>query len=151
VIDRRVVVIGALPAVAFMLHDLIFQLPDNQHEATLGFFVTVGGLLAVWALSGCLAAGNAPSGHAMARGALAGLVSVAILWLAFAVLNNLFIDRMSYEPDRIRAFHRSGYGTMREFVNRGLVFSPFFPLLMAVAAVSGGIGGAIGRIGRRLL
>ena len=25
--------VGAIPAVAFTLHDLVFQLPDNQHEA----------------------------------------------------------------------------------------------------------------------
>jgi hypothetical protein len=41
--------------------------------------------------------------------------SVAFLWFAFVGLNTLFIEQMSYEPDRILAFHRSGYATLQEW------------------------------------
>ena len=27
------------PTAAFVLHDLVFQSPDNQHEASLGFLI----------------------------------------------------------------------------------------------------------------
>ena len=51
-----------------------------------------------------------------------------------------FTDRMSYEPDRIRAFERSGYATMREFLMSGSWWRSPLPLLMAVAALAGAVG-----------
>ena len=135
--------VGAIPAVAFTLHDLVFQLPDNQHEASLGFFLTASGLLFVWGLVGYLAArGRRTVIAAIRAGAFAGLGSVAILWLTFLTLNNLFPDRMSYEPDRIRAFVASGYPTLQAYVKHGLGVGPF-PLLMCVAALAGVAGGAL--------
>ena len=136
--------IGLVPAVAFTLSNLVFQIPDNQHEPTLGFFLTVGGLLLVWGVCGYLAArSTAASGAAaMKAGALAGAVSVGVLWSTYIILNNAFIERMSYEPDRIRAFQESGYATMREFVNSGMGIGPF-PLLLCVAALAGMAGAAI--------
>jgi hypothetical protein len=139
--SKLALAVGVIPAIVFTLHDLVFQLPDNEHEASLGFFLTVGGLLFVWGASGYLAA---RSGGVKA-GAIAGAISVAILAMTFFILNNLFIDRMSYEPDRIRAFQESGYPTMRAFVNHGL-FDGFFPILMTVAAIAGTLGAAIRRL-----
>lgn len=110
--------VGVIPAIAFTLHDLVFQLPDNQHEASLGFFLGVFGLLLVWGLAGYLAALGSPTVLAAIRaGAIAAATSVGILWLTFITLNNLFTDRMSYEPDRIRAFRASGYPTMRAYLD----------------------------------
>jgi hypothetical protein len=129
--------VGLIPAIAFTLHDLVFQLPDNEHEASLGVFLTVGGLLLAWGASGYLATRSS-----IKAGAMAGIVSVVILWVTYMVLNNLFIDRMSYEPDRIRAFQESGYSSMRDYVNHGLLDS-FFLILMSVAAIAGTIGGAL--------
>ena len=137
--------VAVIPALAFTLHDLVFQISDNQHEASLGFFLTASGLLLVWALGGRLAARDTRTvPTAIRAGAINGVMSVAILWLTFITLNNLFIDRMSYEPDRIRAFMASGYPTMREYVNRGMGLGPF-PLLMAVAALSGMAGSVLGK------
>ena len=136
--------VGAIPAVAFTLHDLVFQLPDNQHEASLGFFVTAAGLLFVWGLVGYLAArGRRTVFTAIRAGAVAGVVSVGLLWLTFFTLNNLFTDRMSYEPDRVRAFMASGYPTPKAYVTQGLGLGPF-PLLMCVAAFAGMAGGVLG-------
>jgi hypothetical protein len=66
--------------------------------------------------------------------------------LTFIVLNNLFIDRMSYEPDRIRAFKESGYASMRTFVNSGMGTAPFLMFIAAltcIAALAGIFGGMI--------
>jgi len=145
VTSRRSIIslgVGAIPAVAFAVHDLVLQLPDNQHEASLGFFVTASGLLFVWGLLGYLAARGRPTAvAAIGAGAIAGLMSVGVLWLTFITLNNLFTDRMSYEPDRVRAFMASGYPTMKAYVKHGLGVGPF-PLLMGVAALAGMAGGA---------
>jgi hypothetical protein len=129
------------PTAAFVLHDFVFQLPDNQHEASAGFFITLAGLLAVWAAAGYAGAGTG-RGRAL-RGAAWAALSVAVLGLTFAVLNTLFVDRMSYEPDRIRAFRRSGEATMADYVKHQGA-APF-PLLHAVAAAAGAGGAAFGR------
>ena len=146
---RLTLAVAIIPTIAFVLHDLVFQLPDNEGEASLGFFITIVGLLCVWGCSGYLMARRA-NRRAMAplAGAVAGILSVGILWLTFVALNNLFLDRMSYEPDRIRAFHQSGYATMREYWDHQRGWGPF-PLVMLVAAVVGGIGGAVRRTSQR--
>jgi hypothetical protein len=147
---RLALAVAIIPTIAFVLHDLVFQLPDNEGEASLGFFVTIAGLLCVWGCSGYLMARPANrTAAAFFAGAVAGIVSVGVLWLTFVALNNLFLDRMSYEPDRIRAFHQSGYATMREYWDHQRGWGPF-PLVMLVAAVVGGIGGAVRRTAQRL-
>ena len=146
---RLALVVALIPTIAFVLHDLVFQLPDNEGEASIGFYVTIVGLLCVWGCSGFLMARptNRP-GAALLAGAIAGIVSVGILWLTFIVLNNLFLDRMSYEPDRIYAFQQSGYATMREYWDHQRGGGPF-PLVMLLAAIVGGIGGAVRRTAQR--
>jgi MFS family permease len=132
------------PAIAFTLHDLVFQLPDNQHEASLGFFATVFGLLFVWALGGYLAGRRTRTvSAAISAGVITATMSVGMLWLTFITLNRLFTDRMSYEPDRIRAFRASGYSTMREYLDHDAGPGPF-PLLMGVAVLAGMAGGVLG-------
>jgi len=132
------------PTAAFVLHDLVFQLPDNQHEASLGFFVTVVGLLFVWTLGGYLAGRRTRTVFAaISAGLTTAVMSVGILWLTFITLNGLFTDRMSYEPDRIRAFRASGYPTMREYLNHSLGPGPF-PLLMGAAVIVGMAGSLLG-------
>ena len=137
--------VALIPAFAFTLHDFVFQLPDNQHEASLGFFMTACGLLFVWALGGYLAArGTRTIPAAIGAGAVTAVLSVGILWLTFVSLNNLFTDRMSYEPDRIRAFKASGYPTMREYLDHGTGSGPF-PLLLGVAVIVGTAGSVRGQ------
>jgi hypothetical protein len=142
--------VGVIPAFAFTLHDFILQLPDNHHEPTPGVFLTVGGLLFVWGLSGYVAArGTHTLAAAIKAAAVTGTMSAAILWLTFIVLNNLFIDSMSYEPDRIRAFQQSGFPTTRAYVNHGLFLGLFFPMLMAAATITASVGGMISCVQRR--
>jgi len=136
--------LGLVPAVAFVVTDFVLQLPDNHHEPTWGFFVTLFILISIWTLSGFFAPSE-PSDwrRAMAAGAASGILSVAVLAAVFVVLNNLFPVRMSYEPDRLRAFSESGYATLRTYINRQLVLSGFFPALATVAAILGSTGGGL--------
>jgi hypothetical protein len=142
---RLAFAVALIPTIAYILHDLVFQLPDNAHEATLGFFVTVAGLLCVWTSSGYIIARHVNGTRSrIIAGAVVGIVSVGILWLTSIALNNLFVDRMSYEPDRIRAFQQSGYATMKEYLHHQ-GWGPA-PLLMLVSAIAGATGGALRRI-----
>jgi hypothetical protein len=111
--------------------------------------LTLVGLVVAWAGSGYMIARHARgTASSIARGAFAGLVSVAVLWLTFVVLNQWFIDRMSYEPNRILAFQRSGYTTMREYWSQQRGWGPF-PLALALAMIVGAIGGALRRVTNR--
>jgi hypothetical protein len=131
----------ATPTAAFVLHHFVFQLPDNEGDLTIGFFATIVGLLAIWASSGYVAA-RWPTRTlpAVGAGVLAPVVSTAMLCSTFVVLNGLFIDRMSYEPDRLLAFHRSGYATLQQWWNHQQGWGPF-PILICAAAVVGALGG----------
>jgi hypothetical protein len=44
--------VAVITTIAYVLHDLVFQLTDNPHEHTIKFFLTVAGLLCIWASSG---------------------------------------------------------------------------------------------------
>ena len=138
---RAALAVALIPAVAFFLHDFVFQLPDNQHEASVGLFLTLAGLLFVWGLAGYLAGRGRT--HRLVWGATAGIVSVLILGVTYFVLNWFFVDRMSYEPDRIRAFHASGAKTMWEFVNRRGFDPGPGPILMVAAALAGAAGSGL--------
>jgi hypothetical protein len=153
--SKLALAVGLIPAIAFTLHDLVFQLPDNEHEASLGFFLTAGALLLVWGFLGYLAARSkgAVGVASMKAGAIAGALSVGVLWLTSIVLNNLFLDRMSYEPDRIRAFKESGYASMRAYVNQKWWLGPFDgpgALLLCVATLAGVAGAVIWSRRRRM-
>ena len=76
---RLAFVLAAAPTLAFVLHDFVFQLPDNEGDVTTGFLLTAAGLLCLWAASGYIAA-RVPrsSAAAIGAGALMAAISVAM-------------------------------------------------------------------------
>ena len=143
---RLALAIVLIPTIAYVVHDLVLQLPDNEGEASPMFFITIAGLLCVWASSGYLIARRfSATGSRIVAGAVTACASVGLLWLAFIVLNQIFLERMSYEPDRIWAFRHSGYPTLRAWWSHQHGWGPF-PLLGSIAAAVGAVGGGIGRV-----
>src|SRR5262245_12550279 len=52
----RALAFAITPTIAFVLHDFVFQLPDNEGELTVGLVATLAALLFVWGherLDGC--------------------------------------------------------------------------------------------------
>jgi hypothetical protein len=142
----RALAFATTPTIAFVLHDFVFQLPDNEGELTVGLVATLAALLFVWAASGWTVARMARGTiTAILAGAIMAALSVAMVWLAFVVLNGLFVERMSYEPDRLLAFRRSGYPSLQEWWNHQRGWGPF-PLLLVASAVVGALGGVIQRL-----
>ena len=80
-------------------------------------------------------------------GAATGLVAFVVVITAFAVVDNLFLDVVSRQPDKIAAFHNSGYHSMRESINAGLLTGAIFgiPFVTLLGAGAGALGALISR------
>ncbi len=105
-------------------------------------------LLASFAAAGFLA--SRATGRLVAglrAGALAALIGVGLMMLTFLVVDNLFLDIVSQQPDKIWGFEHSQYASMRAYVTvsqlRGFLLLPVFGL---VGAACGGVGAALGRL-----
>jgi len=147
--DRNIgyaLALATTPSVAFVLHDFVFRLPDNEGDLTVGLVATLAALLFVWAAGGWTVA-RVPRGTvtAILVGAVLAASSVAMVWLTFVLLNGLFIERMSYESDRLVAFRHSGYPSLQEWWNYQRDWGPF-PILLVASAILGGFGGVIQRL-----
>ena len=59
----------------------------------------------------------------------------------------IFLDVVSRQPDKIAAFHNSGYHSMRESINAGLFTGAIFgiPFVTLVGASAGALGALISR------
>ena len=69
-------------------------------------------------------------------------------------MDNAYLDVVSRQPDKIAAFHASGYRTIRESINAGLVTGAVYgiPFATAIGAAAGTLGAllcSILRGGRR--
>jgi hypothetical protein len=105
--------------------------------------------LCLWGAAGCLAWLRTGSLAAAARaGAVVALVSMGITMLAFFVIDNLFLDLVSRQPEKIWLLRHSRFHGMRATLNfahaRGALF--VLPLLTAAGAVCGVTGGVAGRL-----
>jgi hypothetical protein len=85
-------------------------------------------------------------------GAAAGLVIALMVFVTYLVIDNAFFPIVSQQHDKRVAFDRSGWTSMRAFVNFQMVTGLFVmtPVGAAVGAGLGFLGGALqGRFGRR--
>jgi hypothetical protein len=107
------------------------------------------GIGLLWGLAGFLAyRRKAALGAAARAGAIAALVSMAITMLAFVAIDNLFLDIVSRQPEKIWGFQHSHAPSMRAYVNQGLVrgFCFVLPIQTAIGGLFGLLGGAAGRL-----
>jgi hypothetical protein len=85
-------------------------------------------------------------------GAAAGLVIALMVFVTYLVIDNAFFSVVSQQHDKRVAFARSGWTSMRAFVNFQMLTGLFVvtPMATAVGAGLGFLGGALwGRLGRR--
>ena len=62
-------------------------------------------------------------------------------------MDNIFLDTVSKQVDKIRGFQRSDYASMRAYINWSLLSGALFslPALAMIGAALGGIGGVLAR------
>jgi hypothetical protein len=135
-----------------VLTSVIFPDPiESDDEYTWLYLVLYSALFLLFAVGGFIAAGQKDP---LRTGAMGGVVTALIVigttLLTFIVIDNLFLDIVSQQIDKINAFHnQSTYTNMRDYINSGLVAGLAFALIAAV--VFGGLFGLMGGAARSLL
>jgi hypothetical protein len=78
-------------------------------------------------------------------GALTALLGMGLIIAMFALVDNIFLETVSQQVDKIRGFEQSQYVSMRSYINWSLLEGAIFvaPVLGVIGAASGGFGGLL--------
>jgi hypothetical protein len=124
---------------------------ESDDEYTSWYIVLYLGLFLLFALGGAIDSDRAhPIRSGVIGGAGASLIIVAMVMLTFVVIDNLFLDIVSHQIDKINAFRaQNTFTNMRDYINDGLLRGAV--VVLPVVAVAGGVLGAIASLLRRRL
>lgn len=131
--DRRAIRRGALIAGATWLGlsvEIVITnvvAPSTTDDDAVLVLLSYLGVFAVLFLSGKLAArdGAGRTGQLLA-GLVAGALIGALTTATFAVVDNVWLDVVAQQPAKIDGFAQSGAGSMRAYVNHGLIGTAVF-------------------------
>jgi hypothetical protein len=131
-------VLGAILMVLIVWSNVIVPSHESDDEYTAWYLAFYLGLFVYFGVAGAV------FGRGALTGAVTALLSVGIALLTFIVIDNLFLDTVMTQPDKMAGFAASGMTSARDYVNQG---NPgiFVVLLfvMLIGAVCGALGGAI--------
>jgi uncharacterized membrane protein YfcA len=84
-------------------------------------------------------------GEGARTGALTAWIGVGFIITTFLILDNIFLETVSQQVDKIRGFQMHHYTSMREYINwshlEGAVFVP--PIMGLIGGACGGLGGLL--------
>jgi hypothetical protein len=141
---------GALFSVLVVLTNVVFPTPNESDDEYTGWYIVLYlGLFLLFAIGGAL---NSERAHPLRSGAIGGAVSalilVAMIMLTFVIIDNVFLDIVSQQIDKINTFHaQTTYTNMRDFINDGLLRG--LVIVLPVVAIVGGVLGAFASLVRR--
>ena len=155
--DRKAITRGALIAGTVWLglsaEILIANvvLPSKTDDDSLTVVVSYLCIFAALFLTGMLAArdGAGRKGQVLA-GLVAGSMIGALTVATFAVVDNVWLDVVAQQQSKIDGFAHSGAGSMREFVNHGLIGAAIF-LTLGLGVLGAALSWAGGLFGHELL
>lgn len=142
-------VIGALLSIGVVLTNVVFPRPnESDDEYTAWYIVLYLVLFALFGIGGIIASRRAqPARTGAIGGTVSALIILGMILLTFVVIDNVFLNVVSQQIDKINAFHRqTTYTDMRDFINSGLLAGTAFALM--VGGVIGGMLGAVGGVAR---
>lgn len=133
------VVIPVLPSTLFTQR-LLAAVPESV--GWLGLFLS-------WGIAGSLVSRRTTRLRtAVEAGATVAFVSMAMVMLTFVVMNNVFLEIVGQQPDKIWGFHHSSDPNMRAYINhgarRGIVF--ILPILTVCGGVAAGVASLLRRV-----
>ncbi len=133
--------LGIVLGILIVLTNVVF--PNNEPDFAPGMLITalLIGSYIIWA--SYHASKNAKNKSlALKVGAFTSFIGFLIAMLTFFTIDNLFLDIVSKQADKIMAFQNSNYSSMRELVNWGLARGLLFGT--PASAVFGLVCGFIG-------
>lgn len=147
--DRRAVKRGVLIAGTIWLGlsaEIVIVnvvLPSRTDDDAISLLLSYLCIFAALFLTGKLAArdGAGRAGQILA-GLVAGSIIGALTVGTFAVVDNVWLDVVAQQQTKIDGFAHSGAGSMREYINHGLIGAAVF-----LTAGLGVIGAALSRAG----
>jgi hypothetical protein len=129
-----------------VLSNVVF--PSKTGDDTVSVLVSYLCIFATLFLVGRLAA---RAGADARTQVIAGVVAGAVIGLAsvatFAVVDNVWLDIVSRQPQKVTGFAASHASSMRAYINEGLIGAALF--LTVVLAVFGGLLGRAGGLTHR--
>src|SRR5215831_8614770 len=141
---------GILFAIVVVLTNVVFPTPNESDDEYTGWYIVLYlGLFLLFALGGAINSERAhPVRSGIIGGAGAALIIVAMIMLTFVVVDNLYLNIVTQQIDKINAFRaQTTYTNMRDFINDGLVRGAV--VVLPVVAVVGGFLGAFASLVRR--
>lgn len=118
-------------------------IPTSDSESTT--YLWIGAILLYFGWAGYDSAKSRTYKAIVRVGATTAFISVFAAMLTFFIIDNLFLDVVSQQSDKIWGFSHSGYTTMIEYINyslfKGLIF--VLPVSVMLGALSAFIGGWI--------
>jgi hypothetical protein len=138
-------VLGAILIVLIVWSNVIVPSHESDDEYTAWYAAFYLGLFAYFGLAGSLAGGRPPKfGRSAWTGATTALLSVGIALLTFIVIDNLFLDTVMTQPDKMAGFAASGMTDARDYVNQSnAAIVVVLPVIMSIGAVFGVLGSVI--------
>jgi hypothetical protein len=143
---------GALFSVLVVLTNVVYPTPNESDDEYTGWYIVLYlGLFLLFAIGGAL---NSERAHPLRSGALGGagaaLIMITMIMLTFVVVDNLFLDIVSQQIDKINTFRaQTTYTSMRDFINSGLLRGLL--VVLPVVAVAGATLGALASLLRQRL
>jgi hypothetical protein len=123
-------------------------LPSTTDDDAVSVLVSYLCIFAALFLTGMLAAGDGAGRRAqILSGLLAGSMIGALTAGTFAVVDNVWLDVVAQQQSKIEGFTHSGAGSMRQFLNHGLIGTAVFLTggLGILGAALSWAGGVVGR------
>lgn len=141
--------LGLLACGLILWTEVLFPNSDPYSALGLSYPVSLGVLVLFLALVGLLASRQHKRLLSGTRaGAITALLGVGIAILTFFVVDNVWLDVVSHQVDKISGFQHSTYHSMRDYINAGLLWGvvTVLPVMAAVGAVCGTLGAALQKL-----
>lgn len=149
-VDMRSYIYGLVLGLFLMVNivwtTVLFPTFESDDEYTGTYLLIYGLVFLFFVVSGLLASRKSKRIEDGLRvGAITALITIVIVTLTFLVVDNVFLDIVSKQPDKIYGFAHSGFSTMRDYINSGFLRGLFtvIPAFGVIGAVCGAIGASV--------
>lgn len=141
--------LGVLAIGAIIWTNVLFPTFESDSEYETTYAIAYIAIFLFFALVGFLA--SRKTNRLLSgtwAGAITALLGIGIAMLTFFVVDNIFLNIVSHQVDKIYGFQHSTFHTMRDYINAGLLRGVItvLPVIAVVGAVCGTLGAALQKL-----